>query len=163
MSDAQAADDGVYSVAISNAAGATNSSLARVRVVPAPPAIAMNPLSLTVLAGTNVTFSVAATGSAPLSYQWYFDTRALAGATTAQCYVVEPKEDPRGVGARVSSRLRQIGFQVAEIKPGATPREMQGTGFVITPAGHILTCAHLVGTLTNATTWIGGQRIPARY
>jgi S1-C subfamily serine protease len=74
--------------------------------------------------------------------------------------VVEPKEDPRGVGARVSSRLRQIGFQVAEIKQGSTPKEMQGTGFVITPAGHILTCAHLVGSLTNATTWIDGQRYP---
>jgi S1-C subfamily serine protease len=75
-------------------------------------------------------------------------------------YVVEPKEDPRGVGPRVSARLKRIGFQVVELQQGSTPTEMQGTGFVITPAGHVLTCAHLVGSLTNATTWIGGQRYP---
>jgi hypothetical protein len=85
VSDAQAAAEGVYSVAIANGAGSTNSSLARVRVLPAPPAIALNPVSVTVPAGTNVTFSVTTTGSEPLSYQWYFNTRAMARATTAQC------------------------------------------------------------------------------
>ncbi len=37
---------------------------------------------------------------------------------------------------------------------------MQGTGFVITPAGDLLTCAHVLGNSTNATVWIGGRRYP---
>jgi serine protease Do len=75
-------------------------------------------------------------------------------------YLVYAKEDPRGVGPRVSSRLKQLGFQVVDLKPDSKSVELQGTGFVITPAGHVLTCAHVVGNLTNATTWIGGQRYP---
>jgi hypothetical protein len=77
-------------------------------------------------------------------------------------YLVDAKNDPRGVGPRVSARLKQLGFQVVELKQNSTPTETQGTGFVITPAGQILTCAHLVGSLTNATTWIGGERYPCQ-
>ena len=33
--------------------------------------------------GANVTFSVAATGAAPISYQWYFNNAAISGATSA--------------------------------------------------------------------------------
>jgi hypothetical protein len=77
-------------------------------------------------------------------------------------YLFDAKNDPRGVGSRVSSRLKKIGFQVVEIKQDSKPVEMQGTGFVITPTGHMLTCAHVVGGLTNATAWIGGQRYPCQ-
>jgi hypothetical protein len=77
-------------------------------------------------------------------------------------YLVNAKNDPRGVGSRVSSRLKQIGFQVVEVKQGSTPVDLQGSGFVITPEGHVLTCAHVVGDLTNSTTWIGGQRYPCQ-
>jgi S1-C subfamily serine protease len=77
-------------------------------------------------------------------------------------YLVNAKNDPRAVGSRVSSRLKQIGFQVVEIKQDATPTDQQGTGFVVTPEGHLLTCAHVVGNQTNATVWIGGQRYPCK-
>jgi hypothetical protein len=48
-----------------------------------PPAITTEPQSQTVLAGQNVLFSVAATGTAPLTYQWKKDGTALRGATAA--------------------------------------------------------------------------------
>jgi hypothetical protein len=45
-------------------------------------AILIQPVSQTVVQGTNVTFSVTAQGVAPLNYQWYFNgTNLLAGAT----------------------------------------------------------------------------------
>src|ERR1035441_2969639 len=37
---------------------------------------------LSVVVVSNATFSVAATGSGPLSYQWYFNGAALSGATS---------------------------------------------------------------------------------
>ena len=40
------------------------------------------PVSQTVLPGATVTFSVAATGTAPLTYQWRFNGTNLSGATT---------------------------------------------------------------------------------
>lgn len=46
-----------------------------------PLAIAEDPRSQKVREGGNVTFSAQATGSPPLSYQWYADGQALNGAT----------------------------------------------------------------------------------
>jgi hypothetical protein len=45
------------------------------------PVITMQPQSQMVLAGTNVTFSVAAIGGLPLSYQWQFNGTNLPGAS----------------------------------------------------------------------------------
>src|SRR5207249_6352477 len=41
------------------------------------------PHNKTVLPGVSATFSVSATGTAPLSYQWLFNGTNLAGATAA--------------------------------------------------------------------------------
>ena len=46
-----------------------------------PPGITTQPASQTVPAGSNVNFSVAATGTAPLSYQWKKDGADIPGAT----------------------------------------------------------------------------------
>jgi hypothetical protein len=47
-----------------------------------PPAILTPPQNQTVQAGTNVSFTVAAAGSTPLSYKWSFNGSAIAGAAT---------------------------------------------------------------------------------
>ncbi len=47
------------------------------------PTISTQPQSQTVLAGTSVTFTVAANGSPPLTYQWRRNGTAIAGATAA--------------------------------------------------------------------------------
>jgi hypothetical protein len=47
------------------------------------PLIAQQPASQLVSPGSNATFSVAATGPAPLSYQWLFDGVDIAGATNS--------------------------------------------------------------------------------
>ncbi len=50
---------------------------------PAGPAITLQPVSQTVLAGANVSFSVMATGTPPLFYQWRSNNVPLAGAISA--------------------------------------------------------------------------------
>ena len=53
-----------------------------------PPAITNQPASRTVLAGSNVLFTVDASGSAPLDYQWWFNTtNSVGGATNASLTV----------------------------------------------------------------------------
>jgi hypothetical protein len=59
-----------YRVIISNAAGSVTSSPAATLTVIVPPAITTQPSSQTVNLGANASFSVVATGSAPLTYQW---------------------------------------------------------------------------------------------
>lgn len=77
----QPADAGGYSVVLSNLAGVVTSEVATLSVA-GTPVITRQPASQTVFAGTNVSFSVEATGTGPLSYQWYFNaTNLLAGQT----------------------------------------------------------------------------------
>lgn len=48
-----------------------------------PPSITTQPASVTVLTGAPVSYSVAATGTAPLAYQWYENGTAIGGATSS--------------------------------------------------------------------------------
>ena len=85
LSNVTAAQAGAYAVKVSNAAGSVTSATATLTVNAAAvaPAITAQPASKTVTAGANVTFSVTASGTAPLSYQWQKDGAALTGATSA--------------------------------------------------------------------------------
>jgi hypothetical protein len=49
--------------------------------IPASPVILQQPAGETVLAGKNAAFNVIATGSTPLSYQWYLNTNSPVGGT----------------------------------------------------------------------------------
>lgn len=71
---------GQYQVVVSNQAGAETSPAARLSVL-ITPAVTTPPASQTVIAGAAFQLSVAAAGSAPLSYQWYFNDEPIAAAT----------------------------------------------------------------------------------
>ncbi len=75
-------DAGNYSVGITNAGGGLLSSNALLTVL-VPPGITLQPLGRVVKVGSNVTFTVNATGTAPLGYQWKFNTGDLPGATNS--------------------------------------------------------------------------------
>ncbi len=77
-------------------------------------------------------------------------------------YFVTDEDDPRGVCPRVASRLKQAGFAVTVVTPGGPAVAEQGSGFVISPEGDVLTCAHVVQGLTNATIWVEGERYLCR-
>jgi hypothetical protein len=82
-------------VTVTNAAGAVTSAMVTLTVTAAAaaPTITEQPASETVTAGQAASFSVTATGTAPLSYQWFVNgtasganssTFSIAQATTAQ-------------------------------------------------------------------------------
>lgn len=59
-------------------------TFAEVRPPPsAPPVIVTPPTSLSVTQGATVTFTVTATGTPPLAYQWFFEDATVSGATAA--------------------------------------------------------------------------------
>src|ERR1051326_2458289 len=80
--NAQSSDAGIYTVAISNVAGTVTSSNATL-TVNVPPAITAQPQSQTLNVGISARFSVAASGTPPLSYQWRFNDTNIAGATAS--------------------------------------------------------------------------------
>lgn len=80
------ADNGeTFQVVVSNAAGSMTSSAATLTVTASAvaPSITTQPASQTVSAGQTATFTVAATGTAPLTYQWSKGGTAISGATAA--------------------------------------------------------------------------------
>lgn len=81
----QSSDAGLYSVMVSNALGVITGLVANVSVEIAPelPSVQAPPESQTVFAGSNVTFSVVASGYPAPGYQWQFNNVNLAGATNA--------------------------------------------------------------------------------
>ena len=74
-----------FSVKVSNSIGTATSTVATLTVAPAPgtPSIATQPANQSVTASQTATFSVAATGTAPLSYQWYKNGSAISGANSS--------------------------------------------------------------------------------
>ena len=75
-------DQAGFDVVVGNVVGQVPSAVARLTVVQ-PPVIIRAPANQGVLPGTTVTFSVEATGTGTLSYQWKKDGAAIAGATGA--------------------------------------------------------------------------------
>jgi hypothetical protein len=71
---------GSYTVKISNAAGSVTSSAAKVGLAPV---ITSQPVALNKASAQTASFSVVATGTGPLSYQWYKDGVLISGATAS--------------------------------------------------------------------------------
>ena len=82
LSNIQAAQAGVYSVVVTNLVGSVTSANASVNIN-VPPSITTQPIAVTAMVGQSATFSVSASGTAPLSYRWRKDTVNISGATSS--------------------------------------------------------------------------------
>jgi hypothetical protein len=74
-----------FSVKVSNVSGtaSSNSALLTVTAPIIAPAITLQPMAQSVTAGQAATFSVAATGTAPMTYQWSRNGSPIIGATSS--------------------------------------------------------------------------------
>src|SRR6184192_3108333 len=74
-----------FQVVVSNSAGSVTSNAVTLMVnaAAAAPSITTQPVNQTVTVGQTATFTVVATGTAPLSYQWKKNGAAISGATSA--------------------------------------------------------------------------------
>src|SRR5437762_338767 len=74
-----------FQVVVSNSAGSVTSNAVTLMVnaAAAAPSITTQPVNQTETVGQTATFTVVATGIAPLSYQWQKNTTAISGATSA--------------------------------------------------------------------------------
>src|SRR5665213_2527275 len=75
------ADAGSYTCDAHNAAGDALSPAVTLAVN--DPAIATQPANLTVAQGSTTAFSVVANGTPTLTYQWYFNSSVISGATAS--------------------------------------------------------------------------------
>jgi plastocyanin len=82
LTDLQTNAAGLYAVIASNAVGSATSHVATLTVI-VPPSITSQPASVKAVAGSSVTFTVVAEGTAPLHYQWERDGAGLTGKTNS--------------------------------------------------------------------------------
>ena len=80
ITNAQVTDAGNYQIIVTNNYGSITSSVAVLSVYVAP-AITNQPQNQGVLVGSNAIFTVGASGTAPLFYQWQFNTTNITLAT----------------------------------------------------------------------------------
>jgi hypothetical protein len=104
-----ASDSGsLFTVVVRNGSGSVTSNSATLTVL-SPPRITTQPTSLTVQVRSTATFSVVATGTAPLSYQWYKNGVPVTGATAATYSFVTARSDNNAsIYVRVRNQLGAV-------------------------------------------------------
>ncbi|MGO8836867.1 MAG: beta strand repeat-containing protein [Limisphaerales bacterium] len=103
ITNAQTSDSATnYTVIVTNVAGSVTSSPAILLVTNIPPAITLQPTNQLVGAGSTVDLAIAATGTAPLSYQWQTNGTGLlnggriSGATNATLIISSVQTNDSG-------------------------------------------------------------------
>lgn len=135
VTNAQITNAGTCSVVITNVAGSAISSNATLTVL-VPPYLTAQPQSQSVTVSNNATFTVAAGGTAPLFYRWYFNTNTLlAYATGASLTITNAQtNNAGGYSVVVSNSLGSITSTVATL----TVSQTVGTdgAYFVSPSGN---------------------------
>lgn len=96
-------DAGTYRVMVSNAYGSVTSQPGTLTVLLRPPEITMEPADQIVVSGSPASFTVAATGSLPINFQWrrngadVVDADRIGGAQTATLSIAGTRIEDLGV------------------------------------------------------------------
>lgn len=78
-----------------------------------------------------------------------------------EIYLVQPSQDPRKVFPRVVREFQEMGLQVHVVSEERFLGKAEGTGFLISETGHLLTAAHVLEGQKTATVWLDGTRYEA--
>ncbi len=127
----------IYRCVVSNTGGSVASSNAILTVNAIPPAITTQPVAQTVVVGQTATFNVAATGAAPLSYQWQKNGMDIPGANSPS-YTISPVTLPDNGSV----------FRCVVTNPGGSTSSVE----VILTATHFISDDFSAGSL-NTGLW----------
>ncbi len=106
LTNVQPGNAGTYSVIVSNAIGSvtsTNNAVLNVNTNPAAPVFISQPASLHVYAGDSASFTAAAVGTQPITYQWNKNGSPISGATTTSLNLTNVQPADAGTYAMVAS------------------------------------------------------------
>ncbi len=152
LSGVQFSDAGNYRVTVSNSVGSVTSNSASLTVNAAgvPPSVSVQPFGQTAMVGASTSFSVVATGSPPLSYQWRKDGLAIGGATSATLSLSGLQPNDIGnytvVVSNASGSVTSSAASLAVSTPASAGRLVNLSVLTdLTPAGDSFTLGYVVG------------------
>ena len=150
----QTNDAGPYTVVVTNVAGGLTSQVATLTVL-VPPTIASQPQSATNVLGTTASFSVTASGSTPLAYQWRFYGTNLSGQTSATLSLSNVQTNQAGpytvvVTNVVGSLTSQVATLTVLVPPTLASQPQSTTNVLGTTATFSVTAS---GTAPLAYQW----------
>ena len=127
------------------------------------PAIASPPQNQTEPLGNSATFTVAATGSAPLFYQWYYGSTLLAGATTTTFTTNNVSFASAGSYSVVVSNLTTqtaSNYAVLTVTAGApTVSPSPLSSYTETVGDHLAFAPTIIGTQPYTNYWYQGSTL----
>ncbi|MGA3007249.1 MAG: immunoglobulin domain-containing protein, partial [Opitutaceae bacterium] len=160
-------DAAAYTAVATNCAGTVTSHVAVLTVdavaddaSPASaPVILAQPVARKVAAGASVTFTVAASGTAPLSYQWQFNGNAIGGATTPSFTIGSVQNAEAGLySVSVSNSAGSVASSFVSLlldSGQASPYLEYPTGVACDGEGHV----YVVDAAENVVEKISGSEI----
>lgn len=87
---------------------------------------------------------------------------ALSNNTIAtdyqELYLIKPYNDPADIFPEVIKEFQDMGFRVKVVEPNAIIEGIQGTGFLVSKEGFVITSAYVVEGERVATLWHHGAR-----
>jgi len=163
LPDVQTNQAGNYMVIFTNVAGSATSSSA-VLTVEVPPEITVQPVSVTTNQGAIVGFTVTATGTPPLAYQWFFnETTLLDGANGPTLVLGDVQPDESGAYAVVVTNLAGSAASASAVLTVEVPPiiTQQPVSIITTQGATITISVTAAGATPLAYQWsFNGTAIP---
>jgi len=135
-------DQGSYTVTVSNSVGSTTSAAATLTILSlyVPPEITAQPYKNTAAVGSPIDFTVGASGTGPLTYQWFLNGAPVGGATEATLKIQSVATSDAGTYSVVVSNpygsSTSLGALLNVIPAGQAPIfEFQPSSVTVTVGG----------------------------
>lgn len=153
---------GNYSVIINGPFGSVTSLVAVLTVV-LPPAIVTQPTNQIAVSGSNVNFSVTATGTPPLGYSWYLNGQTLLqnGSNSSLTLSAVMPTDNGNYTVVVSNSYGSVTSQVATLTVGFPPGVTISGSQSVLPGNDVFLSASATGTGPFSYQWqFNGTNLP---
>jgi hypothetical protein len=160
--DVQTSDAGSYTVTVTGANGVVVSSPVTVTVKEGvtPPSITSQPADASVALGTDLSLTIAAAGSNPLSYQWFFNSNSIPGEVFEKLPLGSVQSSQAGfyhvevsnLGGTAKSRVAQVSVRGPISTNIAYLRTLVDTNYVTTDTTNTYTVEGIVTTHSTLTS-----------
>lgn len=163
-------DSGVYTVTVTGASGAPVTSVGvnvTVNTGSTPVSITASPVGTNVALGTTVSFVVGATGSNPITYQWYYNSNAIGGANSATLTLTAVSNANAGFyhavatnpGNSATSAVAQLTVRGPIVTNIAYLRTLQDANYLPSDTTNLYTAEGVVTSWTTNLTTFGNTLV----